>query len=190
MSRFRTRIITLTGMMIALTIVLTRVFAINIGPAVRLSMGSVCTILTGLWFGPAAGGIAGGLADTIGLMLNPSGAWLPLITCSAVMWGVIPGLLRRFITGSARRKGLILCGIVCLTSLVCQMGLTTFALVSAFGPGTLPGRVLQFAGSTPLYCVVTGLLYLSPVTGQIARIRDDAGISEQEGRIADQAENR
>ena len=154
-------------MMIALNIVLTRFLSINIGPAVRLSMGSVCTILTGLWLGPLAGGIAGGLADLIGMMINPSGAWLPLITCSAAMWGMIPGMLRPQITGGRSRRIAVICGIVFLTSLICQMGLTSVALVSAFGPGMIPGRVAQFAGSTPLYCIIVSALYLSPVTGQI-----------------------
>ena len=157
--------ITILGMMIALTIVLTRMLSVNIGPTIRLSLGSVCTILTGMWFGPAAGALAGALADTVGVMIAPSGAWLPLITVSAAVWGVIPGLMTGLVKGSRTRRYAMICLIVLITSLICQMGLTTIALVSAFGIGMLPGRVIQFAGSTPVYCAAVCLLYASPVTG-------------------------
>ena len=161
------RTISILGMMIALTIVLTRVLSINIGPTIRLSLGNVCTVLTGMWFGPLAGALAGGLADVVRLMMAPSGAWLPLITVAAAMWGVIPGFLTGMITGSRKRRYVMICCVVLITSLVCQMGLTTIALVNAYGIGMLPGRIAQFAGSTPIYCVVICLLYSSPVTRMV-----------------------
>ena len=161
------RTLAILGMMIALTIVLTRVLSINIGGAVRLSAGHVCTILTGLWFGPAAGGAAGAIADMLGLLLAPSGTWMPLITIGAALWGIIPGFLAGTVCGSARQKTLRLSMIVVLTSVICQLGVTLAGLVILYGWGIIPGRLIQFAGSTPLYCVLVSLLYASPVTGMV-----------------------
>ncbi len=171
---WNTKTITILGMMIALTIVLTRMLAINIGGYVRLSAGSVCTILTGLWFGPVAGGVAGAIADMLGLLIAPSGTWMPLITISAALWGVIPGLFAGTIYGTSRQKTFRLCLIVICTSLVCQLGFTLAGLVILYGWGIIPARILQFAGSTPLYCVLVSLLYASPVTGIV---RTETGIA-------------
>ena len=151
-------------LMIAVTIILTRVLSINIGGAFRISLGSVCTMLTGLWFGPAAGFICGALSDAVGLLISPSGTWMPLITLSAGIWGVIPALMRPLMNGSRKRKYGMMCAAVLVTSLFCQLGLTTMGLIILYGRGIIPGRVLQFAGSTPVYCLVMCLLYYSPLT--------------------------
>ena len=161
------RTIVMLGLMMAVTIILTRFLAINVGGWFRLSLGSVSTILTGMWFGPAAGFIAGAAADVIGLMISPSGGWLPLITLSAAMWGVIPALMTGLVKGSRNRKILMICLSVIITSVVCQLVLTTLALVSLYGVSILPGRALQFGCSTPVYCLLVSFLYFSPVTGMI-----------------------
>ena len=46
------------ALLIAMHLVLTRVLVIDLG-AYRISVGSVCTILAGLWLGPVAGGVCG-----------------------------------------------------------------------------------------------------------------------------------
>ena len=53
------------ALLIAMHLVLTRVLVIDLG-AYRISVGSVTTILAGLWLGPIAGGVCGLCADIIG----------------------------------------------------------------------------------------------------------------------------
>ena len=50
------------ALLIAMHLVLTRVLVIDLG-AYRISVGSVSTILAGLWLGPVAGGVCGLCAD-------------------------------------------------------------------------------------------------------------------------------
>ena len=51
---------------------------------------------------------------------------------------------------------------------IVRCALATLAgLVILYGWGIIPGRLIQFAGSTPLYCVLVSLLYASPVTGMV-----------------------
>ena len=164
---WNTRTIVVLGLMMAITIILTRYLAINVGGWFRLSLGSVATILTGMWFGPAAGFIAGAAADMIGLMLAPSGGWLPLITLSAAMWGVVPALMTGLIRGGKKRRIVMICLAVVVTSLVCQLGLTTIALVQLYGPSIIPSRLFQFVCSTPVYCLLVSVLYQSPVTAMV-----------------------
>ena len=167
---WNTRTIVMLGFMAALTIVLTRVARIEIGPAIRLSLGSACTILTGLWFGPAAGGLTGAVADLLGFMFQPSYTFMPLITFSAAMWGILPGLFSGLIRGTRTRKTAVICCIVTATSVICQLGLTTFALAQMLGvpySALLAARAAQFFGSTPVYCLTAVMLYLSPITQMV-----------------------
>ena len=164
---WNTRSIVMLAVMVSISIVLTRFLSINVGGFFRLSLGSISTILTGLWFGPIAGFTAGAAADVLGLMLAPSGVWLPLITFSAGLWGVIPAFLSGLITGTRRHKVLMICVIVVITSFLCQGLLTTFALIGVYGSGIIPSRAVQFFCSTPVYCIVVSMLYESPLTAVI-----------------------
>ena len=78
------------ALLVAMHLVLTRVLVIELG-AYRISVGSVCTILAGLWMGPVAGGICGICADLIGCFMKGY-AVNPFISLAAVLWGVIPAL--------------------------------------------------------------------------------------------------
>lgn len=72
------------ALLIAMHLVLTRVLVIDLG-AYRISVGSVCTILAGLWLGPVAGGVCGFCADIIGCFMKGY-AVNPFITVAAILW--------------------------------------------------------------------------------------------------------
>ena len=80
------------ALLIAMHLVLTRVLVIDLG-AYRISVGSVCTILAGLWLGPVAGGVCGLCADIIGCSMIGY-AVNPFITVAAILWGVLPALAK------------------------------------------------------------------------------------------------
>ena len=178
----RTAILGIMGVLIAMVILLSRVLRVDLGFA-RFTLGSVCTVMGGIWFGPAAGGLIGGVADLLGSFLQGY-APNPLITVSAVLWGVIPALMLRYVDGTKGRKVLILSLSVVLTSLVCTMGFTYAGLVLMLGydyRAILPARLLQFAGMTPVYCILVCSLYFSPVTKYL---RKTVGIYEPAGKAA------
>ena len=160
------------SLMVALQILLTRLLVIDMG-AYRISFGSVATILAGLWLGPVAGGVCGLTADVLGCFLKGF-AVNPLITLAAIMWGVIPALLCSKAWGRAKTKAAKtgwLCGSIAITAVVSSLLLTTAGLVLFLGYhlyAILPGRIVQTAIMTPCYCVVTCLIYFSPVTAVIS----------------------
>src|SRR5690554_5360165 len=86
------------GLLTAVSIVLTRVFGVVLpiagAGALRLSFGEIPIILAGMLFGPGAGALTGLAADLIGYLINShGGAFFPGFTLSAVLTGLIPGLL-------------------------------------------------------------------------------------------------
>lgn len=93
-----TKVLVGASLLTGISIILTRVFSIMIPlaglPALRFGFGAVPIIISGIIYGPIAGGLTGIVADLLGVMLNPQGgAFFPGFTLSAALRGVIPGLI-------------------------------------------------------------------------------------------------
>lgn len=158
------------ALIVAMHLVLTRVFVIELG-AYRISIGSVATIMAGLWLGPVAGGVCGLTADLIGCFMKGY-AVNPFLTVAAILWGVIPGLAKPFFAKKSKTgKTVGICVSVVITAVCSSLILTTTGLVLLLGYNfyaIMPGRLLQFACMVPIYCVLTCILYMSPLTKMVA----------------------
>lgn len=168
------------GVLVAMTIVLSRFFAIYLGFA-RFTLGSVCTIMAGLWFGPLAGALSGMVADLLGTILQGF-AVNPIITVGAMVWGVIPALMKPLMGNGKVRKIAVLSVSIALSALISTLGFTLAGLVLINGYNfysIFPTRVAQFASMTPVYCVLCCCLYFSPVTSVVS-----GAIQKQESRKA------
>lgn len=157
------------ALLVAMHLVLTRVFVIELG-AYRISIGSVTTIMAGLWLGPVAGGVCGFSADIIGCFMKGY-AVNPFITVAAILWGVIPALARPLFANRTRKgKTAGICISVVITAVFSSLILTTAGLVLIMGYNfyaIMPGRLVQFACMIPIYCVLSCILYLSPLTSMV-----------------------
>lgn len=159
--------IAVIGVFIALEIILERLFAINAGDFVRLSFGKICVILIGMWFGPLAGALTGGLSDIIGALMQGYGI-NPLITLSAITWGVLPAIARKFMKGSVGIKLMIFTLSMIITSALCNLVFTPLGLVMYYGAkyeAIIGLRAIQFCIATPIYIIISWILYASPLTG-------------------------
>lgn len=155
---------------VAMNIVLTRFCSIELGPY-RLGFGPAAIIMSGLWLGPAAGGIVGLVSDLIGCLIKGY-AVNPFITISAIVWGVVPAVMSlKFRKGST---GKVTAGIsvsVASAAVLSTLIFNTAGMVLFMGYSfyaIFPGRVIQFAIMTPILCVIAVSLYLSPLTRILA----------------------
>ena len=157
------------ALLIAMHLVLTRVLVIDLG-AYRISVGSVSTILAGLWLGPVAGGVCGLCADIIGCFMKGY-AVNPFITVAAVLWGVLPALAKPLFANKKKTgKTVGICVSIIVTAVLSSLVFTTAGLVIMLGYNfyaIMPGRLVQFAIMIPIYCVLTCLLYFSPLTAMV-----------------------
>ncbi len=101
--------LTLTALFIALSLVI-RMFGSVMLPlfgsnTVRLTFEGIFTSIPGLMFGPVFGGISYAVCDILGLIVNPSGAWIPLITLANAALGVIQALTFKALKKIPERKG-------------------------------------------------------------------------------------
>lgn len=169
------------ALLIAMQLVLGRVLVIDLGPY-RITVGSVCTILAGLWLGPVAGGTCGLCADVIGCFIKGY-AVNPLITVAAIIWGAGPALMKPlFVNRGKTGKTVGICISVVVTGILSSLICTTAGLVLILGYNfyaIMPGRLVQFAIMIPIYCVLTCLMYFSPVTSMVVGTVSQSTLSKK-----------
>ena len=89
---FTTETMVVTAFMIALSVVLSKLISINIS-FLRIGFGFLPIAVLAMLYGPVVAAVGYGLADIIGAFLFPTGAFFPGFTLSAVLTGLILGLV-------------------------------------------------------------------------------------------------
>lgn len=165
----KVRILAFAGVLIAMNIVLARLVAINIGPTLRITVSQTPIFLAGFWFGPVVGGICGFLGDLIGSLLQGY-APNPFISVSAILAGVLPGLLRHILLKKTDLWRFLV--IIGLQGVIGSLGFTCLGLHIYYGT---PWSVLYASRlvQTPLLVVVNSvlvfILYRSPLTAYVKK---------------------
>ncbi len=90
------RFLARTAIFVALSIVLGKFLAFNIGQSIRISFENLPILLSGLLFGPAVGAAVALCADVLGCFLAGY-AINPLVTLGAVSIGFISGTLYKYL---------------------------------------------------------------------------------------------
>lgn len=85
------RSIALMGLMISLHIVFVRFLAIQTWN-IKISFGFLPLVITAILLGPVEAGIVGAMADFIGAVLFPVGAYFPGMTLTAMLTGIVWGM--------------------------------------------------------------------------------------------------
>ncbi len=165
------KMVAAAAVLVAMNIILSRVFAINVGPTLRITISTTPVFLAGLWFGPAVGGICGGVGDLLGSLFQGY-APNPLILGAAVLCGLIPGLMKNYVFHNKIRYWKILV-IVGLHGLVGSMGLTLLGLHLMYGrplAELFVTRAVQTVALVVVNSILVNLLYASPLTTVVSRM--------------------
>ena len=158
--KWNTRTMIFMGLMVAMSIILTRILAVPIGETIRISFGDVPIILAGILFGPLAGAVTGAAADIVGVMLKSQGGFFIGFTLSSALTGFIPGLF--FLRRKAEKVSLgkiIL--IVTLITVFISLILNTYWLTILVGKGffvILTPRLLVRAIIAPLEVIFLAII--------------------------------
>ncbi len=84
--------LTISAMLLAVSAIL-GLFKIPLSPSSEIRLQFLPVAIEGMLFGPLYGGIVGGLSDIVCYIVKPTGAFFPGFTISAVIQGVIYGLI-------------------------------------------------------------------------------------------------
>ncbi len=165
-AKITTRMLTRMALLIALTIILERIFSIriNFGVAegIRLGFGSLPVVFTGIFMGPLAGGLVGALADLVGYFINPMGPYMPHFTLTMALRGIIPGLIILLASRGRREVGIfpLFIAVTAMFILVNILILPYF-LETLFGVlriATVPAKVGEAVVGIPAYTVILFVL--------------------------------
>lgn len=129
------RALTLAAMLTAMSVVI-GIFCknfLNFGAGLfRITFENLPIIISGIIFGPVAGGIVGGATDLISYFLS-SQAYPPnlIVTLGAVSVGVVSGLVSKYLFTRTSHRQIILSG--ALAHIVGSMLIKTIGLYSYYG---------------------------------------------------------
>lgn len=88
----KTRILVYMGLFIAMHIIFARFLSFQT-TFVRISFEFLPIALASIMFGPLVGAATGGVADILGMIIAPKSAYFPGFTLSAMLVGLIYGLI-------------------------------------------------------------------------------------------------
>jgi ECF transporter S component (folate family) len=122
----------LAGIFIALAIIFTRLFSVQLGKILRIGLGHLPILLAGILLGPFWGAAVGALSDVVGFMVSPLGGFfIPGITISAALWGFIPGIIVQYTFKRKKMWAILASCIVC--GVLIDIILTPLWLSLAYG---------------------------------------------------------
>lgn len=94
-----TRNVSLVSLLVAMSIVLSRLASIRIAlggvEGIRIGLGKLPIILGSFMLGPWYGGLIGGISDLLGYLIQPIGPYMPHFTIISTLCGILPVLLFR-----------------------------------------------------------------------------------------------
>ncbi len=160
--KMATKTLAYSALLAALSVVLARLFSLMPEESARFSIEAVPIFLSGMLFGPLAGGLVGFSADFIGCLFSPFG-YNPLFCLPPILYGVFGGLSQRFLQKKLSFPRLIVCFLppVILGSVLYQSLALAYVYYSAtFWEGLalkLSTRTVQF---TVMLFVNSGVLFL------------------------------
>lgn len=151
----KTHMLVIMAALIAIQIVLSRVFSINAWN-IKIGFGFVPIVMAGILFGPVPAAAVGALSDFLGAVLLPIGPYFPGFTLTAALTGMVYGLLLH-----EKQSGLRILGAEAVVQFVLSLLINTFWISllygSPFGP-LFQTRVVQCAILAPVEFVVIDVL--------------------------------
>ncbi|WP_036729626.1 folate family ECF transporter S component [Peptoniphilus mikwangii] len=163
MKKSNTKVIVRAAFLVALSIVLTRFLSVMVTPQLRVGIGSMPIILSGMLYGPVVGGIVGLVTDAIGVMINPQGTPHLGFTLSSILTGLLPGLICMKMLKDNDEKLNVATIVSCvIVMLIVHIGLNTYWLSQLFGKAfmaMLPIRALKAIIETVITIILIRVLY-------------------------------
>lgn len=154
-----TKVLVLMGLFVALSIVFTRIFQLNISPFNRATLQFIPTIFSSMVLGPWLSGIIGAVSDVVGYFLFPTGgAFFPGFTFSALLSGLIYGF---FLYNKPKTLLRIILAVL-VVSIIVDLGLNTLWLSILYNKAGITfffPRAIKTAIMFPIQVVLMQLLW-------------------------------
>ena len=148
-----TKKIVIIAMLVAFDVFFSRLLAFNILIA-KVGLGFAAAAVCAMLYGPAWAGVCAALADLVGALLFPTGAYFPGFTATAALTGVIYGLF--LYKGRPNFKR---CFLAALTnSLAVTLILNSLMIHFVFGPELVPLMAARSAEALVMLAIQTAVM--------------------------------
>lgn len=151
----KTRTIAFVGLLVSMEIIFTRFLSFQT-PIIRIGFGFIPIAFTAILFGPVIGGLAAAIADVLGMMIFPKGAYFPGFTLSAFLGGVVYGLF-------LYKKPVTVLNValsILLITLFIDLGLNTLWLSMITGKAAIALLIPRIYKSAIMFPVQTATIYI------------------------------
>lgn len=183
--RDRTRLLVLSGLLTAMSIVFSRFLSVQIPlsgiGALRLGFGPLPVIVAGLIGGPAIGAAVGTAADLIGYFINPFGAaFIPHILVVSALTGMAPAALLCLLYPKTGQKPGLLAYLIAIgiSQAVLHIGAMSLVLLWVYGipvQVSLLLRSIAQAILTPIYSILAYAVVSGAYASLAPQRRRDVG---------------
>lgn len=159
------RTITLMAMFGAISVIL-GYFTLVIGDYIKIGFSTISNQFVYYLFGPVVGGFFGGALDLLKYFVNPTGAFFPGFTFSAILAGVLYGMILYKHPLSLKR----VLAAEFLVSLICNILLGTLWLTMLYNKGFLVLLPMRLIKNLIMWPINSFLFYTAAKTLEMARI--------------------
>lgn len=164
----RTRTLTTAGILLAIQMVLSSYGTIELNDSLKISLAHLTLAPTAIFFGPVVAAFQGALSDILGFLLKPTGPYFPGFTLSALLGGLVYGVM--FYKTQRRVWQIVLARLIIIV--VINIALNTLFLTMLYGPSrlvTLPARALKNIIQLPMDCVL--LMAVCRITQRVPQMQ-------------------
>jgi ECF transporter S component (folate family) len=153
-------------LLVALAVVLTRILGINVLTA-KIGFGFIPIIIAAMCYGPIYAAIIYAMADVIGVLLFPAGAFNPFFTLTAALAGAVWGLIlfRKAPASQWTTLGLSFLAAL-INNLVFSLAANSFLIHIFYDvalASLIPTRLIQIAIMIPLQTAFIAVLWKNVV---------------------------
>lgn len=181
------KVMAFAALLSAMSIIFGKLLAIDITPTVRISLGNLPIILSGMLFGPAVGAAVGALSDAVGCLVAGY-VMNPLITLGSCATGLVSGA----VAVALRKKGLGLrvALSVIMSNLIGSVIIKTLGFYVFYSSPLLITGAWRLVSSTLMGALEGILIYLLLKNGELARLAGSRFVRGGTQRISDTKENK
>lgn len=149
----KTRTLTTAGILLAIQMVLSSYGVIEVSDSLKISLSHLALAPTAMLFGPVVAGVQGALSDVLAFLIKPTGPYFPGFTLSAMLGGVVYGMMFY----KTRRRAWQIVAARLIIVVFINICLNTLFLTMLYGPAklaTLPVRAFKSFVQLPVDCIL------------------------------------
>ncbi|MDD3656493.1 MAG: folate family ECF transporter S component [Atribacterota bacterium] len=167
-----TRNISLVSILVAMSIILSRIASIRIAvggvEGIRIGFGKLPIILGSFIMGPFYGGLIGAISDFLGYLIQPIGPYIPHFTVISALCGILPVVLFRMLRGNEEHIINILIP-VGITVSITELFLISYSLHIIFA---IPWQILMIPRliSVPITIIIYSYLIHAFIRRKVVQV--------------------